>query len=182
MIYKNVQGWFESEILFSESVKMARTQSTFVEVGSWKGKSSCYMAEEIKRSGKKIDLFCVDTWEGSAEHANDPTVINGTLFEEFSANVAPFVGIIKPLRMTSLQASNFFSPESIDFLYLDASHDYKSVLDDLEAWFTKLKPGATLAGDDYAPNWDGVVKAVDQFSKENGLKLTIIGHDWVLVK
>lgn len=183
-VYKNVQGWFESEQLFTEAVSAAVSGSVFVEVGSWRGKSSCYMAEEIKKSGKKIDFFCVDTWEGSLEHmhTNDPSIINGTLFEEFSVNVAPFMGIVKPLRMTSLQASNFFSSESIDFLYLDAAHDYNSVLSDLKAWYPKLKIGAMISGDDYAPNWEGVVSAVNQFSKENELELKINVHDWILIK
>jgi len=38
---------------------------------------------------------------------------------------------------------------SFDFLYIDASHQYKSVKKDLKAYFPKIKPGGILAGHDF---------------------------------
>ena len=59
----------------------------------------------------------------------------------------------------------------MDFVYIDARHDYESVLEDLNAWFHKVKPGGILAGHDYAdgmlPQGDfGVKSAVDEFFAE----------------
>ena len=82
-----------------------------------------------------------------------------------------------------------------DYIYVDARHDYKGVLQDLRAWYPLLRPGGVLAGHDYVTqndgprntgqdwtvNFDGtkdttgrVVKgAVDDFAKQHGLQLTV---------
>lgn len=36
-----------------------------------------------------------------------------------------------------------------DFIYVDARHDYKGVLDDLRSWWPKLRVGGVMAGHDY---------------------------------
>ena len=50
-----------------------------------------------------------------------------------------------------------------DFVYIDGNHDYEFVLKDLETWFTKVKPGGIIFGDDYLRPY-GVSKAVNEFS------------------
>ena len=60
----------------------------FVEVGSYKGRSTSFMAVEIANSGKQIKFDCVDTWEGSPEHQEggdieDLDVVNVTMFDVF---------------------------------------------------------------------------------------------------
>eukprot|EP00758_Cryptobia_borreli_P017344 Tbor_TRINITY_DN6182_c4_g1::TRINITY_DN6182_c4_g1_i3::g.22011::m.22011 len=36
-----------------------------------------------------------------------------------------------------------------DYIYVDARHDYKGVLDDISQWWPKLKKGGIMAGHDY---------------------------------
>ena len=48
-----------------------------------------------------------------------------------------------------MQAVDLFQNESLDFIYIDARHDYKAVWDDLEAWFPKLRKGGLFSGHDY---------------------------------
>ena len=76
--------------------------------------------------------------------------------------------------MTSLEAAPLIPDHSLDFAYVDARHDYASVLEDLEAWFPKVKPGGILAGHDYADiefgkNVFGVKSAVDEFFGARGI-------------
>lgn len=71
-------------------------------------------------------------------------------------------------RLTSVEAAEKVSDHSFDFVYIDARHDYDSVLEDLEAWCSKVKPGGILAGHDYVdgdlPEGEFYVKsAVDEF-------------------
>ena len=68
--YEQIQGWFDFEDLYSDVVKTFPEESHFVEVGSWKGKSASFMAVEIHNSKKQIKFDCVDTWNGSVEHAS----------------------------------------------------------------------------------------------------------------
>ena len=57
-----------------------------------------------------------------------------------------------------------------DFGYIDAEHDYLSVVQDIEIWWPLISKNGILAGHDYAPGMhDGVVRAVDEFAERFGL-------------
>jgi len=60
-----------------------------------------------------------------------------------------FSNILDVKRMTSKDASVLVPDDSLDFVYLDARHDYCSVKEDLELWWPKLKMGGILAGHDF---------------------------------
>jgi predicted O-methyltransferase YrrM len=159
--YHTIQGWFNYESIYDRAVQSAGSDAHFVEVGSWRGRSTAYMAVIIANSGKRIRFDAVDTWRGSpaeAVHMNDPAVIADTLYNEFIANMEPVKSIVNPIRMTSVAAAETYPDASLDFVLIDGSHEYQDVVDDILAWKPKLKPGSVLAGDDYA--WPGVQRAV----------------------
>lgn len=65
--------------------------------------------------------------------------------------------IVKP----SVEAAKDFQDEFFDYVYIDAEHTQKAVLEDLEAWYPKVKYGGVLAGHD---SWkQGVRAAVVEF-------------------
>ena len=178
--FNTIQGWFNFANIYKEIVEQSADNSKFVEIGSWKGKSSTFLAVEIVNSKKNIALYCVDTWKGSEEHSEELSVINDTLFEEFLSNIEPVKHIITPIRETSLQAASMFEDNSLDFVYIDASHDYENVKADIHAWYPKVKVGGLFAGHDF--HWDGVKRAVKQFSKRNQLNVDIIRSTWKIIK
>lgn len=161
--YKDIPGWFQAADLYKSMVDRARGGSYFVEVGAWKGRSAAFMAVEIANSGKKIEFHVVDWFKGSneAEHRADPAVKEGRLREEFEANIQSVAGMLKVHEMSSLAAAALFANESLDFVFIDASHDYFSVRADILAWLPKVRTGGVLAGDDY-----GVFPGVDRAVKE----------------
>ena len=55
------ENFFTYPNLYSTMVKIFSTESHFIEIGSWKGRSAAYMAVEIHNSGKRIQFDCVDT-------------------------------------------------------------------------------------------------------------------------
>jgi hypothetical protein len=163
------EDWFTYPGFYSSVVKEFNDGAKFVEIGSWRGRSSCFLGVEILNSGKKIELHCVDTWLGSEEHqpggefAEGYQILkNDGLYKEFIQNIEPIKEYVKPLRMTSLEASNLYEDNSLDFVFIDASHKYEDVKKDLVAWYPKVKSGGIFAGHDY-PSWHEVVKAVDEF-------------------
>lgn len=168
--YNTIQGWFTQESLFSRMVYSCNEDREyhFVEIGSWKGKSSTFMAVEIINSGLDIKFDCVDTWLGSEEHldvnnhAYDPVcLIENGLYNEFMKNIQPVKSVINPVRMTSIDASKLYDDNSLDFVFIDGAHDYHSVKEDVEHWFPKVRKGGYIAGDDY--DWPTVKSAVDGF-------------------
>ena len=179
-----IQGWFSYKNLYKEIVNKFDSGSKLVEIGTWKGKSASYMAVEIANSNKNIEFYCVDTWQGSAEHVRelhgDASIINNTLYEDFLLNIKPVSHIINPIRSTSIEAAATFEDNSLDFIFIDAAHDYENVKNDLNAWYPKLKPSGIFAGHDYIPNWPGVIQAVNEFCSINRLIIQSQELCWVV--
>lgn len=160
--YKSIPGWFSFAETYRQAVAHAEDGAHFVELGSWKGRSAAFMAVEIINSGKRIQFDCVDTWLGSDEpkHRADPDVRDGTLFDAFLLNTDPVREVVNPIRLPSVEAAKHYQPESLNFVFIDAAHDYRNVKADIAAWFPKVKAGGVLAGDDYGGK--GVTKAVHE--------------------
>lgn len=173
-IYKNIDGWFNFSGLYGDMVE-SYDNATFVEIGCWKGKSAAYMAVEIINSGKDIEFYCIDSWKGDT--------IGGVgkidVYDEFLSNMQPIINNIKIIRDLSVNASKKFKDKSLDFVFIDASHDYESVKQDINAWFPKIKQGGTLAGHDYHKAF-GVKKAVDEWKSQNNLRInTNYNNVWI---
>lgn len=73
------------------------------------------------------------------------------------------------IRKTSTDAAKSFNDESLDAIFVDANHAFKYVLEDLYAWWPKVKKGGFMAGDDY---WmEDVKRAVHFFETDKGLNV-----------
>ena len=92
-----------------------------------------------------------------------------------------------------------FPDSFFDWIYIDADHSYQAVLDDLAAWYPKIKTHGIISGHDFPPYADtdnphpahenypfGVEKAVTEFFKNDlhNLYLTNEKHckSWMLIK
>jgi len=165
--FHTIDGWFDFEDVYRRMVNEAPPQAYFVEVGAFLGKSTSFMAVEISNSRKDIRFDVVDTWDGSVEHQQGAehermTVLEGTLFDNFKRNMKPVAHIIAPVRAPSLEAANRYDDSSLDFVFLDAAHDYENVKADIVAWRPKVKSGGYLGGHDYQLLFPGVMKAVQE--------------------
>lgn len=130
--------------------------ATYVELGSYLGASSCFIASGIKSAGVAAKFFCVDTWanEGMAEGSRDT-------YDAFLQNTVAFSDVIVPLRGKSDKVAKNFDKE-IDFLFIDAGHDYENVSTDVRLWFPKLKSGALVIFHD--TGWaEGVQRVVNEY-------------------
>lgn len=124
-----------------------------VEVGSYLGASSLFIAAGLRSKGAGNKLYCVDTWQNDAMSEGKKDT-----FALFTANTRRYAKTIKPLRGLSVDVAGDFH-EQIDFLFLDGDHGYEGVKADADAWLPKLKPGATIAFHDYG--WaEGVQRVV----------------------
>ena len=173
------EEWFTYPILYKNMVDKFPTNSRFVEVGSWKGKSTAFMCAEIAHSGKDIEFFCIDTWAGSIEHQGYKDL--DKLYFTFLDNMRPLEHLYFPLKITSKEASRKFKDESLDFVFIDASHEYEDVLEDIKLWYPKVKKEGILAGHDCYPNnpeWGGVYRAV----KETFTNITFTDENCFIVK
>ena len=178
--FNQIEGWCDSGLIDIYR-KMAYTHdnAVFVEIGSWKGKSSFCMASFIQAENKNIKFYCIDTWQGSEEHVEDSEIVNNTLFNTFKKNTEPVGDFITSIQLNSLNAAHQFNDESLDFVFIDASHDYENVKNDINTWYPKVKKGGTIAGHDYHHTWSGVVKAVNEWAEINKKLISLTETTWV---
>jgi hypothetical protein len=101
--------------------------------------------------------------------------------ERFKHNDRTFIH-----RTTSIISAQGKESNSLDFVYIDANHDYEHCKQDIAAWYPLVKIGGYLAGHDY-DNDKGVVKAVNEFCIDRNINLQIIheptiGSSWYFKK
>ena len=87
--------------------------------------------------------------------------------------------------MTSLNAAKLHNDSSKDMVFIDADHSEKAVIEDINAWWSKVKSKGWIGGHDYdypGANF-GVKKAVDTFARTNSLPLQVdVDYTWFLQK
>jgi predicted O-methyltransferase YrrM len=192
--WKEIPGFFDYPDVYKFWFDKVPDNGTLVEVGSWRGRSTSCMGSIIKNSNKTVKFYAVDTWEGSDEHKDhieELSLQGKTLFDDFKNNIqlCEVSDYVIPLRLKSIEAAKQFEDNSLDFVHIDASHDYESVLEDIIAWYPKVKQGGIISGDDYVPCWDGVIQAVNKYFQGKNLLITNyhnrpdnIGKVWFHIK
>ena len=162
---KKIDGWVSDEELLWLASKV-RTRRTVIEVGSWHGKSTRALADNLPPKGR---VFAVDHWNGSAtepfNHGTARLRDGDDAFLEFSKNNFDLLesGKIVPMRMTSKNAAAMLKDRGVkaDMIFIDGGHEYEEVKADIEAYLPLLALEGILCGHDYGP-WPGVPKAVDE--------------------
>ena len=172
----NSENWFNYEDLYSHVVTKFNSNSHFVEVGVWKGMSACFMAVEIINSGKQIKFDCVDTWDfvDTSTEISEKQCEN--LYDIFLSNIEPIRDSINIVRGVSWEMASNYEDETLDFVFIDAGHDYNSVMKDITNWYPKIKHGGIIAGHDYH-FYVGVYPAVNEFFEGKTIKQ--MGSCWV---
>ena len=165
--YQSIDGWFDFDDIYRQAVVDAVDGSRMVEVGTWLGRSAAFLAVEIRRSGKNVSLWCVDTFRGTrGEAVHGPVVLNhgGSVRQAFELAMrrGGVRDLIQVIESESHTAAERFQEESLDFVFIDADHSYEEVKRDIAAWIPKIKCGGVLAGHDHCEQFPGVVRAVTE--------------------
>lgn len=178
-IHDTVEGWcsIEQQSLYSLVVsKLPQFGAHIVEIGTWKGKSTSYMAVEIANSNKDIKFDAIDNFKGGPEHRDHPSIINNSLFLEYQKHIEPVKQYINTIVSESNSAVSMYPDHSLDFVFIDGNHSYKSVYEDITLWIKKIKPGGIIGGDDFDDvEFPGVVHAVKQILSD---KFQLNGRVW----
>jgi predicted O-methyltransferase YrrM len=193
--YKFTQDWFSHNIpVWEQLVKSLPERKSFLEIGSFEGRSTVWIVENMMEDGGHID--CVDTWEGSEEHDG---IDMSEVIRNFRHN-AKLLGKKYPERTvcehweSSQWALSQFNASMegdtvYDFIYIDGSHVAKDVLTDACMAWPLLKQGGLLVFDDYlwGESRDILHRprfAVDVFTNifAESLDIVHIGHQFVVRK
>jgi predicted O-methyltransferase YrrM len=109
-----------------------------LEIGSYLGASTCYLAAALAESGGH--LFCVDTWQNQ-------TMPEGEIdtFLEFQNNIAGFQQNITMIRKYSQDLSYSDVNKSLHLVFLDGDHSYDAVKTDFAIVSPWIVEGGILA-------------------------------------
>lgn len=161
----DIEGWFDFRDVYDRVAHTIPNGGTFVEVGSWKGKSAVYLADRLKDMGKNFAPDCVDSFKG------DDDTGRSDILAEFMANTQS-----RGIGYTvgdSAASAQWHSDKGLDGVFVDAAHDYESVKADIAAWLPKVKEGGFFGGHDIdAP---GVLQAIT----EAGFEWEQVGRCWI---
>jgi len=117
-------------------------------------------SDVICRENPNVKLFCIDSWikyDGYNDKAPDTFADSEQIArEKLSKYNCVFV------KKFSMDALEDFEDESLDFVYIDANHSYKSVLEDITEWSKKVKKGGIVSGHDY----DEIKPALEEYGKD----------------
>ena len=152
---------FEKILLYKISKKLG-FNSVVVEIGSYLGASSCFIARGLKKGCK---IYCIDTWKNN-NMKYDAEDIDGEerdTFEEFIRNTIKYRNKIIPLRGWSYDMIETLKSKEnhIDFLFIDGDHNYDGVKKDWDLFSPLLKKGSFVAFHD--TGWaEGVNKVITE--------------------
>ena len=156
---------------------------SLVEVGSLLGQGITVLARATQQYPKQHwFLYAVDHFQGSDEQVHREIIskLGGkTLRQAFDENLRR-AGVSKLVQVKegkSADVAGAILDNCLDFVFIDASHDYQSVVQDIQAWLPKVKPGGILAGHDYTAAFPGVVEAVDGTFRDT--PAAVRGDCWV---
>ena len=116
----SIDGWLSDAqgcALF-QAAAAATGRGSIVEIGSWKGRSTAWLAAGARLSGAKV--YAVDPHTGSREDPHAATLA------EFRTNLARagLADHVEPLVMTSAEAARVVE-SPIELLFIDGDHAYR---------------------------------------------------------
>jgi predicted O-methyltransferase YrrM len=126
-----------------------------VEMGAYKGQSAAYLLVELDRAfaGYPPGSARLDLVEGFPSNAE-------ALRKNLEGRSGPCLGTIH--ACDSVEAAATYADRSLDFVFIDGLHDYRSIARDLDAWTPKVRKGGVLAGHDFTLEFPGVIQAVTE--------------------
>lgn len=191
--YQFTQDWFSINIPIWEEylARFAhRPNLHFLEVGSWEGRSTCWLLKNIL-TDHSARLDCIDTFEGSLEHKGYDESYLKSVEERFDFNIAKTgeAEKVKKIVGRSQEMLRTLRFNFYDLLYIDGSHLASDVLVDAVLGWGLVKVGGVIVFDDYDFTFPGNPQqntkiAVDAFLTVFGEKIKVIyvGHQVLIEK
>ncbi len=119
---------------------------TVVEIGSSRGRSTIAAGHALAARANGGTLYAIDPQDDDR-------------FQQLRTNLssAGVESVVRIIRATSREARKQFA-EPVDLIFIDGSHEYEDVRDDLRDWLPLVRPGGIVAVND--PFWWGVGRAL----------------------
>lgn len=152
--------------------------SRILEIGSYRGASTTAIGNAIK--DRDVELYCLDRWDDYHGQGFFDGVPAGEMpsdfeiFRSFLTNTVFLKNQLRILKGSSSQYKSMLSRRFFNMIFIDAAHDYESVVQDISIAMEALLPGGILCGHDYHSKGQDVIRAVDDLIANNA-KIAVKG-------
>lgn len=141
-VVDRVPGWLISPVEEYCLYRLARRlepESIILEIGSWKGRSTCCLG--LGCAEKRCVIYAIDVF---------------LHLQEFKRNIEScnLQDMVVPVQGKSDDiAIRWTLP--VDFLFIDGGHEYRQVLADFKHYFSYVVSGGLVALHDVSKHWPG---------------------------
>ncbi len=164
----------EGKLLFVLATSQC-VSGDIVEIGSWQGKSSSFLARAIQISdnGK---FFAIDHFLGNIE-SKEAYIVNqidlSDLESNFRKNLSSLglQNYVKLINKDVSYAARKLLGHKIRFLFIDGDHSYDGVKRDYSLFKNQLTEDAIVVFDDFDSAREGSVLAIKEFIEETNPKV-----------
>jgi predicted O-methyltransferase YrrM len=159
----------EKELVIISRIVAARKPSRLFEFGTFDGRTTANLAAnaEVDASVDTIDLpaDALASLDAPIDEREKSYVEKSESGAKYKA--LPVAKVIRQLYGDSSKFDFTEYHQSIDFVFVDASHAYEYVMSDSRNAFWMLSPhGGTIVWHDYG-RWDGVTAALNKLHRES---------------
>lgn len=156
-------------LALAELAEQVGPPQVIVEIGSYTGKSTCFLAEASTEQ-----IYAIDLWDlrlpGEKKKRNKhkyPVNFNSTAARQtFSGRTAGYSHVV-PVRAESREVAKVWK-DVIGLLFIDGAHDFASVKADYDGFAGFVSRGGHLAMHDATPG-SRVNKVIEQVIIPSGL-------------
>lgn len=158
--FKHIDGWLspvEGYLLY----RLARDgegSGAIVEIGSWMGLSTAWLAAGSKAAGRE-HVHAVDVFDGGPVLKDHDFIRKeGTTYNRFSENLEGLglFDYIEPVVAESGAAAQAWTKGAIRLLFIDGDHRYPAVRQDLDLWSPHVTAAGLIILDDVSEHHPGV--------------------------
>lgn len=136
-----------------------------IEIGAFKGKSTCYLAEGSTR-GYNVPIYSIDPWDDGGQKFKAAKFSQPINWLRFQQQTAPYADLINPIRGRGQEVGRYWEGPPVGLLWIDGDHSFEGALADFVVWSRFVPAGGVVALHDYDQNYEGefgdVMRVVDE--------------------
>lgn len=126
-------------------------------VGAEIGVESGVYSDILLRTMHDVQLYSIDAWKSYRAYRDHTSQIKlDRFYAETQAILNKYGSRSIIMKNSSEEALSHFADNSLDFVYIDANHDFEHVAFDVHRWLRKVRPGGIISGHDYKKHKPGV--------------------------
>ena len=157
----SIEGWMDTEEL-TWLARQASLRNSIVELGSHHGRSTRAIADHACGL-----VTAIDSWQHEDSIERAWTSFNSNLCDHIQS------GRLKVIRTS--HSDYVPHADYVDMVFIDGSHDYQSVVRDVNQWLPRISRGGIICGHDFGMQCPGVIRAVfDTLPNPRQVPLTTI--------